>query len=125
MRKAFEWFEARLKQRMRGDADPGMALAQLVETLSDKLFFTVITVADELNAYKVFEMLNARGVRPSATELLKNDLFSVLARDPHSQATTDALDQPQHLCPPARSVQGAVAAHHQQWRGACPAARHR
>jgi hypothetical protein len=93
MRKAFEWFEARLKQRMRGEADPGMALAQLVETLSDKLFFTVITVADELNAYKVFETLNARGVRLSATDLLKNYLFSVLARDPHSQATTDELER--------------------------------
>ena len=48
--------------------------------MSDKLFFTVITVADELNAYKVFETLNARGVRLSATDLLKNWLFSVLAR---------------------------------------------
>jgi hypothetical protein len=44
------------------------------------LFFTVITVTDELNAYKVFETLNARGVRLSATDLLKNYLFSVLDR---------------------------------------------
>jgi len=33
-----------------------------------------------LNAYKVFETLNARGVRLSATDLLKNYLFSVLDR---------------------------------------------
>jgi hypothetical protein len=58
-----------------------MRLAQLVEGMSDRLFFTVITVTDELNAYKVFETLNARGVRLSATDLLKNYLFSVLARD--------------------------------------------
>lgn len=70
-----------------------MALAQLVETLSDKLFFTVITVADELNAYKVFETLNARGVRLSATDLLKNYLFLVLAREPQSHTTMDELER--------------------------------
>lgn len=58
-----------------------MAIAQFIEAMSDKLFFTVIAVADELNAYKVFETLNAHGVRLSATDLLKNYLFSVLARD--------------------------------------------
>jgi hypothetical protein len=42
---------------------------------------TIITVTDELNAYKIFETLNARGVRLSATDLLKNYLFSVLDRD--------------------------------------------
>jgi hypothetical protein len=42
------------------------------------LFFTVISVADELNAFKVFETLNARGVRLSSTDLLKNYLFSVV-----------------------------------------------
>ena len=49
--------------------------------MSDRLFFTVISVTDELNAYKVFETLNARGVRLSSTDLLKNYLFSVLHRD--------------------------------------------
>ncbi len=45
----------------------------------DKLFFTVITVTDELNAFKVFETLNARGVRLSATDLLMNYLFTVIS----------------------------------------------
>jgi uncharacterized protein with ParB-like and HNH nuclease domain len=53
--------------------------------MSDKLFFTVITVTDELNAYRVFETLNARGVRLSATDLLKNYLFSVLHRYPEHE----------------------------------------
>lgn len=78
MRKGFEWFERRLREYVKAAADPGMALAQFIETMSDRLLFTVITVADELNAYKVFETLNARGVRLSATDLLKNWLFSVL-----------------------------------------------
>ncbi len=47
-------------------------------------FFTVITVTDELNAFKVFETLNACGVRLSSTDLLKNYLFSVVhGEEPH------------------------------------------
>lgn len=80
MRKAYEWYEKKLWEHLKSASDIGVAIAQFVEHLSDKLFFTVITVADELNAYKVFETLNARGVRLSATDLLKNWLFSVLAK---------------------------------------------
>jgi len=81
LRKAFEWFDRKVAQWLRQDkGNEGRRLAQLVEDVSDRLFFTVITVTDELNAYKVFETLNARGVRLSATDLLKNYLFSVLDR---------------------------------------------
>lgn len=79
LRKAFDWFEKRISEyAAKAPGDQGVALAQFVESMSDKLFFTVITVTDELNAYKVFETLNARGVRLSATDFLKNYLFSVL-----------------------------------------------
>lgn len=81
LRKAFEWFDKRVGDYIRQQAgNEGMRLAQLAEDMSDRLFFTIITVTDELNAYKVFETLNARGVRLSATDLLKNYLFSVLDR---------------------------------------------
>lgn len=93
MRKAFEWFEGRVRQHIRGNQDPGKAIAQFIETMSDKLFFTVITVSDELNAYKVFETLNARGVRLSATDLLKNYLFSVLARGGQPEQELEALER--------------------------------
>jgi hypothetical protein len=79
LRKAFVWFDRRIQEQIVGDnQSTGTLLAQFVESLADRLFFTVITVTDELNAYKVFETLNARGVRLSATDLLKNYLFSVL-----------------------------------------------
>lgn len=81
LRKAFEWFDRQVASFLKASTgDEGKRLAQLVEDISDRLFFTVITVTDELNAYKVFETLNARGVRLSATDLLKNYLFSVLDR---------------------------------------------
>lgn len=94
MRRASDWFEARVREMLRNknDADAGVLIAQLVEDVSDKLFFTVITVSDELNAYKVFETLNARGVRLSATDLLKNYLFSVLHRDGQNSAEMDAME---------------------------------
>lgn len=81
LRKAFEWFDRQVSGFLRASTgNEGMRLAQLIEDVTDRLFFTVITVTDELNAYKVFETLNARGVRLSATDLLKNYLFSVLDR---------------------------------------------
>jgi len=93
MRRAFEWFERKLRDYVKNDTDRGKALAQFVETMSDRLFFTVITVSDELNAYKVFETLNARGVRLSATDLLKNYLFSVLARGQQPQQELKELER--------------------------------
>lgn len=94
LRKAFIWFKERLKARVGTQADSGEKLAAFLDTLVDKLFFTVITVTDELNAFKVFETLNARGVRLSATDLLKNYLFSVISAggDAHENELT-ALEE--------------------------------
>ena len=92
LRKAFEWFDRRIRDHIVGSADPGMEVAQLIDLMSDRLFFTVITVDDELNAYKVFETLNARGVRLSATDLLKNYLFSVLHREGQHEHELKTLD---------------------------------
>jgi hypothetical protein len=61
-----------------GKNKDGAALAAFITKVFDSLFFSVITVGDELNAYKVFETLNARGVKLSSTDLLKNYFFSVL-----------------------------------------------
>lgn len=80
LRNAFEWFDEKIGLKYH----TGEELAGFIDRLTDKLFFTVITVADELNAYKVFETLNPRGVKLSSTDLLKNYLFSVV----HSQNQT-------------------------------------
>lgn len=92
LRRAYEWFNRKLQDYLKDIPDPSMEIARLVETMSDRLFFTVITVTDELNAYKVFETLNARGVRLSATDLLKNYLFSILHRDGQHEHELRALD---------------------------------
>jgi hypothetical protein len=72
----FRWFSERIT---RDDAvvGDGAALAALLsETIARQLLFILITVDDELNAYTVFETLNARGLELSSTDLLKNYLFS-------------------------------------------------
>ncbi len=92
LRKAFEWFDRHIREYVRDEPDAGKAVARLIDAMSDKLFFTVITVTDQLNAYKVFETLNARGVRLSSTDLLKNYLFSLLDREGQHEQELRNLD---------------------------------
>ncbi len=95
LKNAFEWFFSKLKQTYAKNKD-GRELAQFLTDLSDRLFFTVITVTDELNAFKVFETLNARGVRLSPTDLLKNYLFSVVCHEGCREEDIDALERRWH-----------------------------
>ena len=78
LRKAFNWFRDRLKADI---GTTGEEIVRFIDSIVDLIFFTVITVTDELNAFTVFETLNARGVRLSATDLLKNYLFSVVSKE--------------------------------------------
>ena len=60
LRKAFEWFDDKIAKYIKNSENKGVEIATFIGNMSDLLFFTVITVNDELNAYKVFETLNAR-----------------------------------------------------------------
>src|SRR5258708_8563995 len=74
--KCFLYFSARIDD-VEEFRTSGVVLARLLsESLARQLLFILITVDDELNAYTVFETLNARGLELSATDLLKNYLFS-------------------------------------------------
>ncbi len=72
MQKAFDFFYNKLEGK------EGKEIAEYIEKMSKGLIFTKITVTNELNAYKVFETLNARGVQLSTADLLKNYLFSAI-----------------------------------------------
>jgi hypothetical protein len=93
LRKAFNYFKDRIRTRAGATATAGREVAAFLDRLVDKLFFTVITVTDELNAFKVFETLNARGVRLSATDLLKNYLFSVISTPDTHESELKALEE--------------------------------
>ena len=78
LNRAFDFFVEKLSPLEKD----GQKLALLVEHIADGLLFTAITVRDDLNAYTVFETLNARGVHLSTPDLLKNYLLSTLASQP-------------------------------------------
>src|SRR5690242_16948338 len=92
LRKSFEWFFKKVNE-VYGPQKDGVVLARFIDELSDRLFFTVILVTDELNAFKVFETLNARGVRLSPTDLLKNYLFSVVHRQSSHPSEIETLER--------------------------------
>lgn len=68
----------------------GAQIAVFIEQLTYGMIFTKIVVQDQLNAYKVFETLNARGVQLSTPDLLKNHLFSVVTQ--HDDVTDEELN---------------------------------
>lgn len=72
----FRYFGEQLRNLATLQND-GRAMASLLsETIARQILFILITVDDELNAYTVFETLNARGLELTTTDLLKNCLFS-------------------------------------------------
>jgi hypothetical protein len=85
--RAYEYFYERVRTHFSGEPS-GDRLASFLEGVGDRLVFTVIHVSNELRAYKVFETLNARGVKLSATDLLKNYLFSIV----HAKSPADLVE---------------------------------
>ena len=87
--KCFRYFSEQLDalEELRED---GEALARVLsETAARCLLFILISVEDDLDAYTVFETLNARGLELTTADLLKNYLFSRV-RVPHD---LDALQR--------------------------------
>lgn len=74
MKKCFEWYEKQLTNKFK----TGREYAELITNIVDNLYFTIIRVNNEMNAFRVFETLNARGVQLSSSDLLKNYLFSLV-----------------------------------------------
>ena len=72
MAKAMNYFYENLKNKT------GEEIGELIEKTSSNFLFTTIYIGDEINAYKVFETLNARGVQLSSGDLLKNYIFTCI-----------------------------------------------
>ncbi|MCU0549070.1 MAG: DUF262 domain-containing HNH endonuclease family protein [Leptolyngbya sp. Prado105] len=75
--QSFQYLSTHLEALEKVTQD-GKRLAEfLTDVIAQRLLFIQINVEDELNAYTVFETLNARGIELSSTDLLKNYLFSL------------------------------------------------
>lgn len=76
---AYLFFKERIRGKFAGKDGADLA-AFLNNVAGELMMFIQITVEDELNAYTVFETLNSRGVELTSTDLLKNYLFSLVAK---------------------------------------------
>ncbi len=73
----FRYFSEQIDELEVDAGNAGEETAKLLsETVARRLLFILITVDDELNAYTLFETLNARGLELTTTDLLKNFFFS-------------------------------------------------
>ena len=79
--------------KLNGKFSSGKEYAGYIQLIADSLYFTKIVVSDDLNAFKVFETLNARGVQLSSSDLLKNYLFSLVDYSGAHASRVDALEQ--------------------------------
>lgn len=73
--KAFDNFHKKLLEYFKQEIN-GEKISSFIETMTEKLFFTVLYVSSDANAYTLFETLNARGVKLAAVDLLKNFLYA-------------------------------------------------
>ena len=89
MKNCFEFYEQKLSCLYQ----TGKEYASFIEAVVDNLFFTQIIVNDEMNAFRVFETLNARGVQLSSADLLKNYLFSLVDKEIKHESYIEILER--------------------------------
>jgi uncharacterized protein with ParB-like and HNH nuclease domain len=92
LKKSFDFFDKKIQEKF-DDNRSGAVVAKFLRDMANRLYFSVIQVTTELNAFKVFETLNARGVRLSPTDLLKNYLFSVVAKQDERHVDLPLLER--------------------------------
>ncbi|HMS43691.1 MAG TPA: DUF262 domain-containing HNH endonuclease family protein [Pyrinomonadaceae bacterium] len=79
LQQAFDYFYEQLSEKFEADKSGAKLSDFLEKVVGTGLIFTIIEVKNEIDAFKVFETLNARGVKLSTADLLKNYLFSKAA----------------------------------------------
>lgn len=75
---SYQFFRNKISGKFKNNG--GDLASFLNNIVGELMMFIQITVEDELNAYTVFETLNSRGVELTSTDLLKNFLFSLVAK---------------------------------------------
>lgn len=77
LQKAFNYFFEQIELKFENNQS-GADLSDFLEkVVGNGIIFTQIIVSNDLDAFKVFETLNARGVKLSTADLLKNYLFKL------------------------------------------------
>jgi len=76
--KALNFFKGKISSLFTNNFN-STKISSFIEGMTKKLFFTVLYVDSDYNAYTLFETLNARGIKLAAVDLLKNFLYSKTA----------------------------------------------
>ena len=74
MQRAFEYLRVNLKDDLK--QDPFKRLGVWTDFITNKLYFAVFTHPDPASAYRVFEVINTRGLELTTADLLKNYILS-------------------------------------------------
>ncbi|GAB1402196.1 DUF262 domain-containing protein [Elusimicrobiota bacterium] len=74
IQKAFDYFKNNIEKKLFNLN--GGKISVFIENMTQKLFFTVLYVSSDINAYTLFETLNSRGMKLASVDLLKNFLYS-------------------------------------------------
>lgn len=77
LQRAFNYFLEELDKKFKENKSGGNLADFLEKIVGNGIVFTQIVVNNDLDAFKVFETLNARGVKLSTADLLKNYLFKL------------------------------------------------
>lgn len=81
IKKAFKYFEKRLKSYMEYNSDQGLSfIFDFLQMLYSCMFVTICP-STHANAYALFESLNNRGIPLTAVDLIKNKLLSQMDSD--------------------------------------------
>lgn len=75
----FIYFDKKIEEKFK-DKNGEKMTNFLTRCVAENLMFIQIVVKNEIDAYTVFETLNSRGVELTTTDLLKNFLFSFVAK---------------------------------------------
>ncbi|MBZ7953780.1 DUF262 domain-containing protein [Campylobacter sp. W0018] len=89
LHKAFGFFQRKIKEKFQ--KEDGKKIAEYVEMIGEQLKFIVIVVQNELDAYVLFQTLNARGAELTAADLLKNYFLSLLKNDSEALEQANAM----------------------------------
>lgn len=79
--KAFIFYKEKLSEKFESNPKGAELFSFIDNSIGSSLFFSLIEVDSDINAYKIFETLNARGTKLSVSDLLKNFLFSKILID--------------------------------------------
>lgn len=88
---AFLYFQGKIKEKYANDSNENLTNL-ITKNVDTNIYFITIYLQDDVQAFKIFETLNARGVKLSTADLFKNYLFSAVFGNQHLNNSEPELE---------------------------------